>query len=141
MSYLYEFPRPALTADIVLMRKSNQQLEVLLIRRKNPPYQNQWALPGGFVDIDETTEEAARRELLEETGIDFDTLRQFRTYDALDRDPRQRTISVVYIGTYHAHGAEPTAADDAAEVRWFPVSNIPSLAFDHNQILADVLEN
>jgi 8-oxo-dGTP diphosphatase len=110
--------------------------DVVLVRRKNPPFG--WALPGGFVDVGETVEEAARREAREETSLEVDIVRQFHVYSDPDRDPRGHTVSVVFIG--RAEGV-PTGADDAAEARVFPRGALPAeLAFDHDEILKDYLE-
>ncbi|MEJ5330793.1 MAG: NUDIX hydrolase [Desulfobaccales bacterium] len=120
---------PVPTVDIIIEVPKG----VVLIRRAKPPYG--WALPGGFVEYGETLEEAARREAREETGLEVTLLGQFHAYSAPDRDPRQHTITVVFVAT--AQG-EPQAADDAAEVGVFPLEDLPEpLAFDHAQILAD----
>lgn len=141
MPFTYDYPRPALTVDIVMFRKQQHAVELLLIRRKHPPFQDKWAFPGGFVDIDEDLEPAARRELAEETGISGVQLRQFRTYGDPDRDPRHRTVTVVYTAVVNRIDQIPKAADDAKEVAWFPLSALPPLAFDHALILQDVLAN
>jgi len=134
MSYTYEYPRPAVTVDAAVFRKTGDQWQILLINRKNPPFQGMWALPGGFVDVDETLEEAAERELLEETGLKNTNLQQLHTFSAPKRDPRHRTISTVFLGVA---GDEELviAGDDAGEVRWFPIQELPSLAFDHNEVI------
>jgi len=108
---------------------------VLLVRRKNEPFAGKWALPGGFIDMDETLEESARRELREETGIEVSKLWQVAAYGDPGRDPRGRTISVVYLARVKAADLRPIAGDDAAEVAWLPLANPPELAFDHKQIL------
>ncbi len=138
MQYTYNYPRPAVTADIVLIDKSSQNIFVLLIQRKNPPYQNQWALPGGFMDMNETLIETAARELFEETGVENIDLKQFKTYDAVNRDPRHRTISTVFIG-YGNKNCFINSGDDALNAKWFDINQIPPLAFDHYHILQDVL--
>lgn len=121
-----------LTVDVII-ELPNERL--VLIRRKNPP--PGWALPGGFVDVGETVEDAARREALEETSLSVDLVRQFHVYSDPARDPRGHTVSVVFIG--RAEGT-PLGADDAAEARAFPKDGLPEpLAFDHGQILADYL--
>jgi 8-oxo-dGTP diphosphatase len=133
--YVYEYPRPAVTVDIVIVTRSPKP-RVLLIRRKYEPFAGCWALPGGFVDMEETLEAAARRELLEETGVHAKDLVQLRTFGDPGRDPRGRTISVAYLAVVNADKLKPHAADDAAEVGWFSLTRPPSLAFDHREILA-----
>ncbi len=133
--YAYEFPRPAVTVDVVLVTRQPKP-RVLLIRRKNEPFAGSWALPGGFVDMDETLEAAARRELFEETGVRAPELVQLHTFGDPGRDPRGRTISVVYLALVDADRLKPRAADDAAEVGWFALQRPPALAFDHRDILA-----
>ena len=128
--------RYAVAADVVVVAQSPTP-SVLLIRRGNPPLG--WAIPGGFVEPDEDLIDAARRELSEETGIEALELEQLSTFGHPNRDPRGRTISVVY-GARLQHTALPAAGDDAADARWFPISDLPDdLAFDHAAILAHVL--
>jgi 8-oxo-dGTP diphosphatase len=107
------------------------------LRRKHDPFADCWALPGGFIEMDETLEESARRELREETGLETGVLRQLGTYGDPGRDPRGRTISVVYLAVVNPKKLLPRAADDAAEADWFPLGRLPKLAFDHAKILAD----
>jgi 8-oxo-dGTP diphosphatase len=133
--FSYEYPRPSVTVDIVIVTKEAKPC-VLLIRRKHPPFEGQWALPGGFIDMDESLEESARRELLEETGVRTGKLVQLATFGDPGRDPRGRTISVVYLARVDPKQFKPRAADDAAEVAWFPLHRPPPLAFDHRAILA-----
>ena len=133
--FCYDFPRPSVTVDIVLVSRERKP-RVLLIRRKNEPFAGKWAIPGGFVDMDETLEAAARRELQEETGVRADALEQLHTFGDPGRDPRGRTISVVYLGRVNAGEMQPKAADDAAEVGWHFLEKLPPLAFDHDRILA-----
>ncbi|MDE2869666.1 MAG: NUDIX hydrolase [Chloroflexota bacterium] len=128
--------RYAVAADVVVIAETPEP-SVLLIRRRNPPLG--WAIPGGFVEPDEDLIDAARRELHEETGLEPPRLEQLATFGHPDRDPRGRTISVVYGARLH-HAALPAAGDDAAAARWFPLTALPtSLAFDHATILAHVL--
>jgi len=134
MPYTYKYPRPALTADAVVFKQEGVNTYVLLIQRKNPPYQNKWALPGGFVDMDETLESAASRELMEETGIADVELQQLHAFSNLERDPRGRTVSVVFWGILQSKKS-PLAGDDAADARWFNLNNLPPLAFDHREVL------
>ncbi|MCF6365974.1 MAG: NUDIX hydrolase [Bacteroidales bacterium] len=133
--YCYEYPRPALTVDCIILNEEEQETKILLIKRKHEPFKNTWAFPGGFVDIDETTENAAKRELKEETGIIADNLIQINTFSDVDRDPRERTVSVVFYSKIRNNKIKTTAGDDAKEVSWFSLSNLPDLAFDHKMIL------
>ncbi|MFC2151673.1 NUDIX domain-containing protein [Bacteroidota bacterium] len=137
MIYTYAYPRPAVTVDIIVIKEVKDSVQILLIERKNEPFKNQWALPGGFVDIEEEIEEAAYRELEEETSISKIKLSQFRTFGKIGRDPRGRTISVVYYGILPKKNQEIRANDDAKSLKWFSINEIPKLAFDHN----DVVEN
>jgi 8-oxo-dGTP diphosphatase len=132
--FCYEYPRPAVTVDIVVVSRDDPP-RVLLIRRKHDPFAGMWAIPGGFVDMDESLEDAARRELREETGVRGGRLEQLRTFGDPGRDPRGRTISVVYVTMVDPVKVRPRAADDAAEVGWHPLNRLPPLAFDHREIL------
>ena len=136
MSYTYEYPRPAVTTDVALITGSDHTHKILLIQRANEPYKDLWALPGGFVDMDEDLKTAALRELEEETGIKDVDIRQLKTYGTVNRDPRHRTISVVYFGQVD-HELAATGQDDAADARWFPLNNLPQLAFDHAEIIEE----
>jgi 8-oxo-dGTP diphosphatase len=133
--YTYDYPRPAVTVDLLVVTRDADP-QVLLIRRKHEPFAGKWAIPGGFVDMDESLETAARRELREETCIDVGDLEQLHTFGDPGRDPRGRVISVVYLAQVEAGQVQPRAADDAAEAAWHSLSEPPPLAFDHNQILA-----
>ncbi len=135
MKYCYEYPRPAVTADIVVIKTIENQRQVLLIERKHPPFEGMWALPGGFLDMDETLEEAALRELQEETGITGIQLEQFHTFSKVDRDPRHRTITTVFIGFANDVTSKPEAGDDAAKAEWFALDELPPLAFDHEEVM------
>ena len=135
MAYTYEYPRPSVTVDALVLALKPLPA-VLLIQRKFGPDQGKWALPGGFVDMDEDLYTAALRELKEETTLENVMLEQMGTYGAVDRDPRGRTISIVYTGVIE----EPVAVvaqDDAALAKWFDLDSLPVLAFDHAHILAD----
>ena len=132
--FTYDYPRPCVTVDIVIVTKEAKP-RVLLIRRKNPPFEGTWALPGGFIEMDETLEASARRELEEETGVRTGQLVQLATFGDPGRDPRGRTISVVYLAQVGPRQVKPRAADDAAEVGWFALHRPPPLAFDHRRIL------
>ena len=134
MIYTYPYPRPALTVDIVLIKEGCEGLEILLIQRGHPPFAGQWALPGGFVDEYEPLEAAARRELFEETGLEAPDLQQFGAFGDPGRDPRGWTVSVAF-WTRIAGDITPRAGDDASAARWWPLDALPSLAFDHADIV------
>ncbi|WP_430816537.1 NUDIX domain-containing protein [Carboxylicivirga sp. RSCT41] len=139
MGYTYEYPRPAVTTDVVLL-STKPTPQVLLIKRGKEPYKDCWALPGGFVDMDEDLPAAALRELKEETGISNISIRQFKTYGAVNRDPRHRTISVVYTSVTESP-LQAIGMDDAAEARWFGTDELPPLAFDHQLIMEEALHS
>lgn len=133
--YTYKYPHPAVTADCIVMTRDNQ---VLLIQRRNEPCRGQWAFPGGFMNIDETAEAAAVRELQEETGITLSETDIFQVgaYTAVDRDPRERVITIAYLAEIDAP-VPVKGSDDAAHAQWFPLDALPPLAFDHAEILLD----
>ena len=135
MPFSYTYPRPAVTVDIVVFAFDGQGLRILLIQRGQAPFEGQWALPGGFVHIDETLEGAALRELREETGLQDIFLEQLYTFGELDRDPRERTVSVAYVALVALPSRAPQAATDARDASWFDCSALPSVAFDHAQII------
>ena len=137
--YKYKYPRPALTVDIIITRIKNNVAEILLIQRLNPPFKDSWAFPGGFVDMNETLEQAAVRELQEETGLVDINIQQFKAYSAVNRDPRGRTVSVIFIGVANDN-AKIKAGDDAKNAAWFSIEQLPSLAFDHNEIVMEALK-
>ena len=137
-SFSYEYPRPAVTADVAVLRLEELP-EILLIKRKDPPFEGHWALPGGFLEMEETLEEAARRELMEETGIRAAELIRFDTYDKPGRDPRGRTITQVFVMIWKAEMGIPEAGSDAAGLQWFGLHLLPELAFDHKKIVGDVI--
>lgn len=139
MAFSYEYPRAALTVDCVVFGFDAGELKVLLIERGLEPFKGKWALPGGFVRVDETLDAAARRELEEEAGIKNVFLEQLYTFGEVKRDPRERVVSVAYYALVKLAAHETKAATDAADARWFPVSKIPELAFDHADILAAAL--
>ncbi len=132
-----KFDRPSVTADIVIFTISDEQLKVLLIKRKKWPYQDMWAIPGGFAKMDESLEETAYRELAEETNVTQQQvyLEQLYTFGDPGRDPRTRVVTVAYFALVSADQLSPRAADDAADVGWFSVYHLPPLAFDHAKIL------
>ena len=131
MPFTYDYPRLMLTVDAVVFRQNGSQLEVLLIQRKHDPYAGMWALPGGFVDMDETVEEAIVRELEEETGLKMKNLQQLYTFSAIGRDPRGRSVSVSFYGLAEMNNSAIKGADDANDARWFNIDQLPKLAFDH----------
>lgn len=133
--YMYKYPRPMVTVDAVIFAGTGKDRCIALIRRRHDPFADCWALPGGFVDMDEPLEAAAARELREETGLEGIGLTQFHTFGDPGRDPRGRSISVAYYGFLPAP-APLRAADDAADARWFPEEDLPPLAFDHDRIVA-----
>ena len=135
MPYTYKYPRPALTADMVVIAKGSTP-EVLLIQRGDDPYKGQWAFPGGFMEMDETTEQCAIRELKEETGLELSELHQIGAYSKVDRDPRGRTVTVAYLAVVDSTIAVE-GQDDAAKAEWWPLTTPPPLAFDHEDILKD----
>jgi 8-oxo-dGTP diphosphatase len=135
LSHTYQFARPALTVDIVVFGLDEDDLQVMLIQRDLPPFEGEWALPGGFVRVEETLEEAARRELVEETGLKDIYLEQLYTFGAVERDPRERVVTVAYYALVNLEGHVVQASTDARNAAWFPVSDLPKLAFDHQQIL------
>jgi 8-oxo-dGTP diphosphatase len=131
--YTYKYPHPAVTSDCVVFGFDGKELKILLVERRNEPCKGCWAFPGGFMNIDETVEQCAKRELEEETGLKLDVLEQFHTFSKVDRDPRERVITVAFIGLVKQ--AEVKGGDDAAKAQWFPIKDIPQLAFDHDYIL------
>jgi len=136
--YCYEYPRPSVTVDVVLFCREGERLEVLLIKRAREPFKGAWAFPGGFVDQDEKLEQAAARELKEETGIEGVRLEQLGAFGDPGRDPRGHTISIVFVGLLDSR-AEAASSDDADEARWHSALRPPRLAFDHKKILRQAL--
>ena len=136
--YTYKYPRPAVTADCVVMTQEATP-HVLLIERGFDPYKGCWAFPGGFMNMDETTEQCATRELEEETGMKVTDLQQIGAYSKVDRDPRGRTVTVAYLIVIDAPVAV-TGQDDAAKAQWFPIDALPPLAFDHEDIMRDAIK-
>lgn len=139
MPFTYDYPRPTVTVDAVIFRTGHTGPEVLLVKRGNPPFKDMWAIPGGFIEMDEELEDAAKRELEEETGIKDVALLQFGVYGAVGRDPRHRTISVVYAGFLKDNTMEAKANDDAADCMWFSIDKIPHLGFDHDKVITDAV--
>jgi 8-oxo-dGTP diphosphatase len=138
--YTYEFPRPALTVDVVIFTLRENRLHALLVQRAEPPFDGMWALPGGFVDIDESLEAAASRELAEETGLQQAYLEQLYTYGEPQRDPRGRVVTVAYFALIPADAPfRAEGGSDARQARWFGVDCLPELAFDHAEIVGYAL--
>lgn len=133
--FQYEYPHPAVTTDIVIFTVRDKQLKLLLIMRGGEPFKGKWALPGGFVQLDEDLETGARRELEEETGVSGVYLEQLYTYGAVDRDPRERVITVAYSALIASDKIVLQAATDAEAVGWFSMDELPELAFDHKKIV------
>lgn len=136
MAYTYKYAKPSLTVDCVVFGlDEDHQLKVMLIKRNLPPFEGEWALPGGFIHIDESLEEAALRELREETGIEEIFLEQLYTFGDVNRDPRERVITVSYYALINLEEHQIEATTDAREAAWFIIDKIPTLAFDHHKIL------
>ena len=131
--YCYRYPHPAVTTDCVIFSFDGSRLQVLLIERGIEPFKGQWALPGGFVRIDESAEECARRELCEETGVTDCYMEQLQAFSDVKRDPRERVITIAYFALVKQQ--EVQGGDDAARARWVPLEDLPTLAFDHDRIL------
>jgi 8-oxo-dGTP diphosphatase len=140
MPHTYEYPRAALTVDCVVFGLDEGELKVLLIERGLAPFKGKWALPGGFVRLEETVDEAARRELKEETGLKNVFLEQLYTFGTVDRDPRERVVSVAYYALVTLAEHPATGATDASDAGWFPAARPPALAFDHIEILKTALQ-
>ncbi|HEX8913543.1 MAG TPA: NUDIX domain-containing protein [Humisphaera sp.] len=140
MPFTYEYSRPALTVDCVVFALDAGELKVLLVRRGQAPFAGRWALPGGFVRVEESLEDAARRELAEETGLADVYLEQLYTFGDVGRDPRERVVSVAYYALVNLPAEAVKGGTDAADAAWFAASDVPDLAFDHDRILAVALE-
>ena len=137
MTYTYKYPRPAVTADCVVVTKEVVP-QVLLIERGADPFKGCWAFPGGFMNMDETTEQCAIRELEEETGMRATDLHQIGAYSKVDRDPRGRTVTVAYLAIVD-EPMDVSGQDDAAKAQWWPIDALPPLAFDHEEIMRDAI--
>lgn len=138
--YCYDYPRPSVTVDIILLAETDLSPQILLIERKHDPFSGMWALPGGFVDENEDLPDAAARELKEETGIENVPLIQFGAFGKPGRDPRGHTVSIAFLTTLSSI-VKPVAGDDAANAKWFSIKNLPDLAFDHKEIINKVILN
>jgi 8-oxo-dGTP diphosphatase len=134
--YIYDWPRPMAAADIVVFGFFAGKAKLLLVNRKNEPFKGKWCLPGGFVNIDEELDDAAARELAEETALVGVRLEQMHTFGNIGRDPRGRVITVTFIGIVTEGLNRIKAGDDAAKVRWFDIKKLPKdMAFDHNEVI------
>ncbi len=140
MSYTYEYPRPSVTVDCVVFGLDEEDLKVLLVQRGLEPFKGRWALPGGFVRMEESLEDAARRELAEEAGVRPGLLEQLYTFGEPGRDPRGRVITVAYFALVKLTDHKVQAATDASEAAWFSVWDMPKLAFDHAEVVATALQ-
>lgn len=139
--FIYDYPRPMLTVDCIIICNFQDTYKLLLIERGNEPYKGKYALPGGFVDMDEDLDEAVIREVSEETNLELNKAEQLFTIGTPGRDPRGRTVSVIYYSKIKIEEAQKTkAGDDAAQAKWFDIKNIPPLAFDHNYIVEKALK-
>ncbi len=139
MSYTYEYPRPAVTTDAVIFNmKGDEKLNILLIQRQNEPFKGQWALPGGFLEEDETLEQCVAREVAEETGLKDIKFYQLEAFSKPDRDPRHRTISIAFWG-FSKNQSKIIAGSDAVNAQWFNLTKLPELAFDHEEIIKKAL--
>jgi len=139
--YIYDWPRPMVTVDAVVFTFSGDKAKVLLINRGSEPFKGQWALPGGFVDIDEELEDAVARELEEETGLAGVRLEQMHTFGKCGRDPRGRQITIAFMGIATKGQNSIKAGDDAAQARWFDVNKLPKdMAFDHDEVVKFAVE-
>ena len=137
MDYTYNYPRPAVTADCIVITKEVEP-KVLLVQRGGEPFKGCWAFPGGFMDMDETTEQCAIRELEEETGLKVTEVHQIGAYSKVDRDPRGRTVSVSYLAIMD-YPMPVKGQDDAEKAEWWALDNLPPLAFDHTDIMKDAI--
>lgn len=135
MNYTYQYPHPSVTVDCVIFERCENELKIMLIKRGIPPYKDKWALPGGFVNIDESLEHAAMRELKEETGIEHVYLEQLHSFGDPGRDPRERVITVAYYALVNSGVHAIKASTDAIDASWFSIYDLPELAFDHKQII------
>ena len=136
--YWYKYPHPSVTTDCVIFGFDGSKLKMLLVQRGLEPYKGCWAFPGGFMKIDESAEEGAARELKEETGLEGAYIRQFHTFTAPQRDPRERVITIAYYALVKMQAV--AGGDDAADARWFALDEVPQLAFDHDQILRKAMQ-
>ena len=136
--YTYDYPRPAVTADCVVFGRDGQDIKVLLIERGNEPYRGCWAFPGGFLNMDETAEQCALRELKEETGLVLHSAEQIGAYSDVNRDPRGRVITIAFYAMTTV--SQVKGNDDAAKAQWFSLNDLPPLAFDHELIMRNAIQ-
>jgi len=136
--YTYKYPRPAVTTDCVVFGFDGHKLKTLLIERGNEPYKGYWAFPGGFLNMDETAEQGALRELMEETGLKLQHIKEFGTFTEVNRDPRDRVISIAFYAL--TKESDVQGGDDAAKAKWFAIDEVPRLAFDHDLMLQKALQ-
>lgn len=140
--FQYQYPHPAVATDIAIFTLREGRLSLLLVKRRDAPYAGRWALPGGFLKMDEDLDSCARRELREETNVDAEVLEHFGNFSSPERDPRQRVISIAYFALVDSKEINLRAATDAADARWWEVEKLPArkmLAFDHEQIIREAL--
>ena len=137
MSYVYKYPRPAVTDDCIVFSRYPKP-QVLLIRRGNEPFKGEWAFPGGFLNMDETVQECARRELEEETGLVVQDIHLVGVYSRPGRDPRGHTVTPAFLSITD-YPLDVCGGDDAAQAQWFPLNQLPVLAFDHGEIISDAM--
>jgi 8-oxo-dGTP diphosphatase len=140
MPYIYEYPRPAITVDLALISQVINNYKILLIKRKNPPFENFWAFPGGFVDQGESLEMALFREVFEEVSLEIYRSVQFKTYSAPGRDPRGHTVSTVFLSFCESEDLNPIPGDDAIDYKWFLIDRLPKMAFDHALIINEIFD-
>ena len=140
MSFTYPYPRPCVTTDCLIFKKMDRRWKLLLIERGNEPFKGCWALPGGFLEMEEDLDACAARELQEETGLTGIDLHQLYAFGAPDRDPRHRTVTIAYWGVDTSQ-QEAIGRDDATEARWFALDSLPNLAFDHDKIIQKALRD
>ncbi len=138
--YIYDWPRPMVTADAVVFATDSDGVKVLLIKRRKYPFGGKWAIPGGFVEMDEELHDAAKRELAEETSLTGVELEQMHTFGTIGRDPRGRQITTVYMGVARADQMAVKAGDDAQEAKWFDIDNLPEMGFDHDEVAKMAIE-
>ena len=136
--FTYSYPRPSVTTDCVIFGYDGKDLKLLLVERGIPPFKGMWALPGGYLQMDEEAIDGAKRELFEETGLRDAYIEQFRTFSAVDRDPRGRVITIAHLALVRI--SEVKGGDDAAKAQWFPLKDVPQLAFDHDMILREAMK-
>lgn len=137
-AYTYEYPRPSVTTDCVIFGYDGKDIKILLVERGIPPFQGMWAFPGGYLRMEETAIEGAKRELFEETGLKDAYIEQFHTFSEVDRDPRGRVITIAHLALVKI--SEVHGGDDAAKAQWFNLDDVPQLAFDHDMILREAMK-